>query len=1507
VATIDDKVVAMSFESSKFESGVSRTMSVLDKLKQALRFEGATRGLADIDKAAQNTQLSGLGSALDNLESKFGSFRLIALGVLANIASQAVISGAQMVKSLTLQPVIQGFQEYETNLNAIQTILANTQAAGTTLQDVNAALLDLNHYSDKTIYNFAQMARNIGTFTAAGVDLQTSTQAIKGIANLAALSGSNADQASTAMYQLSQAISAGRVQLMDWNSVVNAGMGGTVFQRALAQTAVKMGTLNEGAVKLTGAMKTVSIHGNSFRASLAAAPGKDSWLTSKVLTTTLAHFTGDLTDAQLKAEGFTKAEIKAIQIQAKTAQQAATQVKTLGQLMDTTREAVGSGWSQTWQILFGNFGEAKTLFTGISNAVNGFVNASANARNKILGDWKRLGGRTALINSFKNVFQALGDVLKPIHEAFRDFFPRMTGERLAALTKRFEAFTKTLRPSKTTIDEIKRTFSGLFAVLRIAGMIVGGVFRLFARLFGQISLGQTSFLAITAGIGDFLVNLEESIRKGKDLTNFFDGLAAILSIPVKMVGILATAIGSMFDSFAPQGFTKGMGNVSGVLGTVGTFFHNFLASFANAGNVMQPVFDALSQFAQNIGPALASAFQNINFDVLLGAIRTGLLGGLVLLFKRFLGQGSLIQQLGLGSGGGFLSNITSPFNSLTGSLKAMQTQIQSKAIENIAISVGILAASIVALSLVDPKKLNRALGGIAIAFGELLGAMKILDKVMSSTAFIKMPLVAGALILLAGAITILSASVVILAQLSWEELLRGLTGVSVLLAAVTAASIPLAANAPGMVRAGAGITAIAVGMLILAQAVKQFAGMRWDEMGKGLVGVAAGLAILIGGMRLMPKGMLGSSVGLIAVAYALNLLQGAVQKFSGMQWDKMFKGMVGIGSALLIIAGAMRAMPNLLLTGAGLLLVSVALGKISNVVTSMGNLSMDQIAKGLGTLAGSLTILAVALYAMSGTLAGSIALSIAAAGITVLAGALQTLGSMSWQEIVTSLGALAGAFAVIGVAGALITPAIPGLLGLGAALVLIGGGLALAGVGIGLISAGLSALVVALPTGVGILVAAFKELISALIDDVGILVKGLAEIAKEVAKHAPEFISAFFTILNQVADQIIKFQPKFVEMMQTLIDGGLQLFNDNQDRFIAAGFALLLGLLTGLRDNIGAITGVVVDILAKFLTAIANGAGKLVTAGMNIVVRVVRGIASNVGKVVSAAGDILINFVSGLGSLDAKIIAAGANIVVKVIRGIASSANKIVTAGTDAIISFATGVEKNTVRLVNAAGRLILNFLHALRDAIKLYEPQIIDAALGIGEAIIEGAIQGLANKAGAFYDKISGIASSAIGKMRDVIKPGSPSKVTRVLGQSLMDGLALGVRDRAPTFYNAIDDANQGAAASMRDSLNLVAGVLGEIDSNPTITPVLDLSQVRNQAKELAGLTSGSPVASVSLRNASQIQPVVLDEKSLAAMGGTTIHYEQNNTSPKSLSEVDIYRQTRNQLSLLKSSLALP
>lgn len=370
---IDERVVSMEFDNRNFERNVRTSMSTLDKLKAKLNFKGQSDGLEKISSSVKKMNFNPMVHGIQTVQAQFSALEVMGVTALANITNQAVNAGKRMASALTIQPVMTGFQEYETQINAVQTILANTQSKGSTIDDVNAALDELNKYADMTIYNFTEMTRNIGTFTAAGVDLDKSVQSIKGIANLAAVSGSNAQQAATAMYQLSQALAAGRVSLQDWNSVVNAGMGGELFQNALIRTARNLGTGVDEAMEKYG----------TFRESLT----RGQWLTADVLTETLAQLSGAYTEADLIAQGYTAEQAKEIAQLAQTATDAATKVKTFTQLWDTIKEATQSGWTQTWELIIGDFEEAKELLTGISDFFTGdegIITKMSNARNNLL-------------------------------------------------------------------------------------------------------------------------------------------------------------------------------------------------------------------------------------------------------------------------------------------------------------------------------------------------------------------------------------------------------------------------------------------------------------------------------------------------------------------------------------------------------------------------------------------------------------------------------------------------------------------------------------------------------------------------------------------------------------------------------------------------------------------------------------------------------------------------------------------------------------------------------------------------------------------------------------------------------------------------------------------------------------------------------------------------------------------------------------------------------------------
>lgn len=514
MATIDEQIVKLKMDNADFKSKVASSIDSLGTLKSSLNLDGATNSLQKLANTAKTVTFDKASESANTLQARFSTLSVAAGAAIGTLASRVTSAGMSMLKALTIDPILDGYHEYETQLNAVQTILANTKSKGENIQTVNDALNELNTYADKTIYNFSEMTHNIGMFTAAGVGLKDSVSSIKGIANLAALSGSNSQQASTAMYQLSQAISSGTVRLMDWNSVVNAGMGGEAFQEALKRTARAHGVAVDSMIQQEG----------SFRESLSKG-----WLSSQIMVETLSQLAGEYNKEQLISMGYTAEQADAIVDLAKTAEESATKIKTFSQLIGTVKEELGSGWAQTFSILFGNFEEAQDLFTTVGNAITGFVGQTSQARNAMLQTWKDMGGRTAVIEGLTNVVKALVAPLKAVGIAFQQSFNGNLGKTLADISIGFQHLTEKLVPSDKAMDNLTRTFKGLFSAIKIILWPVGQLLKLFAAIVKPIlgaAFAITKFvlgglLTLTAHIGDVIVKFDQWI-------NGFDPIGKLL-------------------------------------------------------------------------------------------------------------------------------------------------------------------------------------------------------------------------------------------------------------------------------------------------------------------------------------------------------------------------------------------------------------------------------------------------------------------------------------------------------------------------------------------------------------------------------------------------------------------------------------------------------------------------------------------------------------------------------------------------------------------------------------------------------------------------------------------------------------------------------------------------------------------------------------------------------------------------------------------------------------------
>lgn len=1366
----------MRFDNKQFESNVQTSLSTLDKLKSSLNMNGATKGFEQIDNAAKKVNMSGLGNAVESVRLKFSALEVMAVTALSNITTQALNAGMRIAKEFTLDPVMQGFSEYETQIGAVQTILANTSHQGTNLQQVNRALDELNTYADKTIYNFTEMTRNIGTFTAAGVDLQTSVDSIKGIANLAAVSGSTSQQASTAMYQLSQALAAGKVSLMDWNSVVNAGMGGKVFQDALVRTSELLGT---------GAKAAIDSYG-SFRESLT----KGEWLTTEVLTETLKQFAGAYSEADLIQQGFTAEQARSIMEMAKTAEDAATKVKTFTQLFDTLKEGVQSGWTQTWEILIGDFEEAKEVLTEVSNVVGDVLSKSAEARNEVLSGglssgWKQLlgagiadeagyidsiqevarahgdafdqmvadsdsfsdalkkglqegvissetlsdavfnlqekmsgmseeerkaagytsemiaqietlasglkdgsismdeftekimrpSGRENLIQALWNAAKGLMSVITPIKEAFSEIFPPMTAEQLYKITEGLRNLTERLTLSETASTNLKNTFKGLFAVVDIIGNAFMAVVKAIGSLLGGVDELGGGLLSITGSFGEWLVKLNETIKTTDVFNKVLGGIVNFIKAAATAIKNFITTVA---QNFRIPGFEllhnllervqtrmSQVGDaVGGMKSAVVVAFELMGEALANCQfvQILQTIWNAVKTIAGgivnalgSIGGAITSSLGEANFSGIIDLLNGISFGAIAVGITKFVGGfRKAIDEIG-----SIKESFIGILDSVRGCFEAYQSQLQAGTLLKIASAIAILAASIVALSLIDSDKMSAALGGITVLFADLMASMAVFNKISGqatgvtksvtamlgiSTAVLILAsalkklgdldvgqlatglagiagltaiviaaakamssggsaIIKGAtqMVIFAAAIKALASVCEDLSKLNWEELAKGLVGVGVLLAEVSL-FMNTAKFSGKSITTATGIVILAAAIKVLASACKDFGQMDWEEIAKGLVSVGALLAevALFTNLTGNAKHVISTGLALIEIAAAMKIFASAVGDFGSMSWEEIAKGLVAMAGALTAVTVAVNFMPkNMVGIGTGLIAVSAALVIMANALDKMGGMSWEEIAKGLITLGGAMAILAVGLNAMTGTLAGSAAMLVAASALLVMTPVLSILGAMSWEAIAKGLVALAGAFAVIGVAGLVLTPLVPTILGLSGALALIGVSVFGIGAGLALAGAGLSALAV----GLTALAAAGTAGATAIVASLTVIITGVAALIPAIAEKLGEAVVAFCQVLIDgipaigeaikaivltVVDVLVECVPQIADGALKLVAGVLEALVEYTPSIVDSIFQFLIGVLEGVARNLPGLIQAAIDVLMSFFSGIVD-------------------------------------------------------------------------------------------------------------------------------------------------------------------------------------------------------------------------------------------------------------------------------------------------------------------------------
>ena len=1543
MSSIDKRIVQMEFNNQGFESGVKTTLNSLKNLNEKLKMNEGSKGLDNISKAASKVNLNGLGQSVETVKAKFSTLGVVGATVLSNITTSAMNAGKNMVSALTIDPIKDGFNEYETKMNSIQTILTNTAHQGTTLEDVTKTLNELNNYADKTIYNFAEMTKNIGTFTAAGVDLDTSTAAIKGIANLAAASGSTSAQASTAMYQLSQALATGKVSLQDWNSVVNAGMGGKLFQDALIRTSEVMGTGADAAIKKYG----------SFRDSLT----KGQWLTGDVLTETLKQISGAYTEAELKAQGYTDAQAKAIMQLAENATKAATEVKTVTQLFDTMKESVGSGWAQSWEYIIGDKDQATKLLTSISDGFNNIIQPSTDARNAMLKFWNENGGRDDVIKGITNIVQGVGKGLGAIKDGFRDVFPPMTGEKLVQISEGFKNLTEKFKMSDSTASKIKNTFKGVFSVLNLGKNAVTTLFKAFSPLTNVFSSIGKVLLTITSGIGKFASSINDAANKSNFFGKVSDGISAGINAIGSVISGAGKAITSFFDYLSKLDFSK-------VFGTI--------------GSALQGIGNGIAPILQGIGKALGS----IDFGAIFGMLNTLLAGGI---FKTIKGSLDTLKATVKESTSFFGAikqagnAVTDVLNSVGDALTAWSQNIRAGTLLKIAAAVGILALSLATLSTIDDAGLNTALTGITALFVELIGAMAYLEKIDMTKGFLKMGGLATAMIGLATAILLLSASMKILSGLNWEEIAKGLISIAGLMLTMSAAVKLMDGSSKGLIKTATSMIIFGAAIAVFASSVKSLGNMDTDNLVQGLVGIGAvltemvafsklmdgvkmglgnaaailvlaaalnvlasavsqfgnmdlsalvqglaGIGVILTGLSVFSRfgttsgGIITTAIGLTALAVALNLMVPAVKGMGSISWENLAKGLLGMAGSLVVLgtATALISGGKLSLVAVGVGLMSASLLVLSAALQSFASMSWESLAVGLVALAGSLTILGVAMYAMSGCILGATAMVIMAGALALLTPQLMALSSLSLQQVGIGLLALAGAFTVIGVAGLLLTPVVPTLIALAGAISLLSLSCALIGAGLLAFGTGLT-LVGAAAAGSGFAILEFIRQLLNLLPTLGTkLAEAVTNLITGFANGLPQILTAVTQLVTGLLQAITNCIPQIITTATQLVVALGTAIANAAPMLMSAAARLILAILEGIATNIGQIVSKGAEVVVNFLNGIAENLGQVIQAGMNLAIKFINGVANGLRSNSAALSSAIVNLLSAmgtaalsiLGALAGSFLKAGAALIKGIIsgikgaiggvgsavKGVLSSAKSalggagsaLVSAGKSLISGFINGVRGmfgaagnaargvlNTCKsalgsagsaLVSAGRALINGFVNGIRgmigavggairsviSAAKSAASGAASALVSAGRNLINGLASGIRSGISAAKNAISSGISSVVSKAKAILKIHSPSRVFMEIGRYTVLGLAKGLTKYASVANKPAEGLAQSVINSTNKALDAASKVLNsDMDANPVITPVMDLSKVHNGANAINNLLSNRTmsIASVS------------------------------------------------------------
>lgn len=1407
-AIIDQKVVEMRFDNKDFEKNTHQTMSTLEKLKQSLKLNGATKGLEEIETKQRGMKFEGLAAGIETVQMKFSAMEAIAFSALQNITNRAINAGISITKALTIDPISTGFQEYEEKMGSVRTML---MSSGYGLDTIKEQLEELNKYADQTIYSFQDMTSNIGKFTNAGVDLKVAVQAMKGISNEAAVSGASSIEASRAMYNIAQSLSMGYMQFIDWKSIENANMATVEFKTNLMKTGVAMGKIKDLGNGLYSTGKETYNLQQLFKDGL-----KDQWLTSDVLLTTLQEYSNEETEIGKKAYD------------------AATKVRTFSQLMDTLKEAAQSGWGMTWELLVGDFNEATDFLTEISDKIGGILDASSKARNEMLKAWKEGGGRASAIDSLRNIYNAIGALIKPIRDAFREVFPPMTAKRLIEMTEAVKNFTSKLILTSKASKQVHDIFKAFFSVIKVGvNIFKTGLTIIFKAISAILGFKGTALDAVHA-VSQWVQGLADAINKSKVFTKTAEFVSGAVD---KIRDAIAKAIDKIKQLFTASGISSFVD----VLKKLWEFISFIGGKVVNIAAIM----------VNGIVKAFSSGS-----NTMLSLVNGTLLGTILLKIKQFVDNFHNTSKEILSIGKTFKEVLLV----VKGVLKAYQEDLEAKKLLKIAIAVGILAASLKLLSTIPMEDLIKGLGGIGVLFGGLMGALKILSKYMGDLK--KVGRTSTLMIAMSISILILAGALKKISSIETEKLLPAIIALGAIMAYMIGTAKLLGKGGKNLTKGAGQLILMAVAVRILASVIKAIGKLEPEQMLQGLAGFGAIMLILVGLSSYMSRqeaDMIKGSAGIIAMAIGIRIIASAIKAMGLMENDQFLKGLAGFGAIMLTLVGLSSYLSRHGSTfakgEASMLILSVSLLIMAKVAKQFGQIEWESLGKAGAAISGILIFAAgLALIGKIGPslLLGASGLLVAGVALAIFVPVIKKLGEIDFKTIGTAMLYLVGVLSVFGVAAyALVaTGALAAMASLAGVLLLFGAGIALVGAGLMMIGAGIASLAASLTVSAAAIVAQLTIILTGIImlipNTVKALAEGLVLFIQTIANSFGQIADALVTIIIGLCDILIQCVPKIVETL----------------------LVIFTALLESLATHLPAIIDAGMRIVIAFIEGIALKLPDLIQAGFDLIISFINGVADAIRNNAQAIKDAMINLGTamldglctflGINSPSTKFMEIGKYIIEGLINGLVDGVVNLVTKVKEIANKMADAVHEKIAKFKEIGGNLI----NALKDGVADFKDKVVNKVQSIakgavstlkdfinnfkdaGKNLMNGLKDGITAAKDKVVNKVKSIANSAIDTIKKALGIHSPSTVFRKIGVYTIQGMVNGITAMGKMVGRVSERVGNLAINGMNKSIDKVADLLStDIDAEPTITPVLDLSEIQNGVGKMNSMFNNQSV----------------------------------------------------------------